>query len=81
MSIPIESVPLNSLAKGCRAKIIAAGIKPKVIQKLLSLGIRRGSEIEVLHQRSSGVVICNGNNRVALGADVARELTVVTCGE
>ena len=76
-----QSVALSSLSKGCRARIVKTGKKPRIIQKLLSLGIRRGSIIEVLHRRSSGVVVCSDNNRVAIGTDIASELMVVCCTE
>lgn len=81
MSSSARSITLNNLNKGCRARIVKAGEKPRVVQKLLSLGIRRGGIIEVLHRRSSGVVVCSENNRVAIGADIANELMVVSYSE
>ncbi|MCB1757940.1 MAG: ferrous iron transport protein A [Gammaproteobacteria bacterium] len=71
-----QALPLNRLKKGSRGSITAIGQYPGILQRLLALGIRRGSEIEVLHHRASGVVIRSGANRVALGADIAGQLAV-----
>ncbi len=79
MSIYEQNRPLHSLRKGDRGSIAKTCKNPAIIQRLLALGIRRGAEIEVLHNRSGGVVIQNGSNRVALGADIASQLSVCPC--
>ena len=79
MSNSEQNRPLHCLRKGDRGNIAKTCKNPMIIQRLLALGIRRGAEIEVLHNRSGGVVIQNGSNRVALGADIACQLSVCPC--
>jgi len=43
-------------------------------KKLISLGIRKGQQVEVLHQRHNGVVILSHGSRVALGANIAAQI-------
>jgi ferrous iron transport protein A len=40
----------------------------------LSLGLSVGAEIEILHQRGSGVVVARQGNRVALGKGIAEKV-------
>jgi ferrous iron transport protein A len=46
----------------------------KVTRRLLGLGLRVGSEVEVLHHRGHGVVVVSAGNRIALGGGVADKL-------
>ncbi len=46
----------------------------KVSRRLLGLGLRVGSEVEVLHHRGHGVVVANAGNRIALGGGIAEKL-------
>jgi ferrous iron transport protein A len=46
--------------------------------RLLSLGLRVGSEIELTQRRGGGVVVACEGTRVALGAGVAEKLLVVS---
>ena len=43
-------------------------------RRLLSLGLRVGGEVEVVHRRGGGVVLARDGNRVALGHGVARKV-------
>ena len=43
-------------------------------KKLMSLGLRKGQEISVLHQRHHGVVVSSNGSRVALGPSVAAKI-------
>ena len=45
-------------------------------RRLLSLGLRVGSEVDILHRRGSGVVVVSDGNRVALGGSIAEKLMV-----
>lgn len=45
-------------------------------RRLLGLGLRIGSLVTVLHHRGQGVVLSNGETRVALGGGVAEKLWV-----
>ena len=48
----------------------------QLTHRLLSLGLRVGSEIELTQLRGCGVVVANAGTRVALGAGVAEKLLV-----
>ncbi|MEJ2393788.1 MAG: FeoA family protein [Candidatus Thiodiazotropha sp.] len=48
----------------------------QLTHRLLSLGLRVGSEIELTQRRGGGVVVANAGTRVALGAGVAEKLLV-----
>ena len=71
-----ETRPLNELAVGDRARIIEILGDKSQTRRLISLGVRVGSELEILHFRSRGVVVASDGNRVALGAGVAEKLIV-----
>jgi ferrous iron transport protein A len=43
----------------------------------MSLGLRVGSEIDIVQHRGRGVVLASGSSRVALGGGVAEKLLVV----
>ena len=49
-------------------------------RRLLGLGLRVGSPVTVLHHRGQGVVLSNGETRVALGGGVAEKLWVRRSG-
>lgn len=40
----------------------------------MSLGLRKGQRISVLHQRKNGVVVMSNGSRVALGAKIAAQI-------
>ena len=65
---------LLQLQEGTRARIIQIQGGSNLIRRLISLGLRVGSEVSVVQQRKKGVVVaCNGN-RVALGYGAADKL-------
>jgi len=65
---------LDQLGVGKQALISEIRADRQVAMRLLSLGIRVGSEVEVTQQRDKGVVIACAGNRVALGGKVACNL-------
>ncbi|MEN8214300.1 MAG: ferrous iron transport protein A [Pseudomonadota bacterium] len=67
---------LDQLAVGEHARITDFLGDRKTSRRLLSLGLRIGSELEVLHHRGRGVVVASSGNRVALGADIAGKLRI-----
>lgn len=67
---------LNHYAVGKRVRITAIHGDRMLSRRLLSLGLRIGSELEILHHRGRGVVVGNSGNRVALGAGIADKLLV-----
>jgi ferrous iron transport protein A len=75
-SLSDEWVKLSGLPVGSRAAIKQVMGGRRLVHRLLSLGLRVGSEIELLQRRGSGVVVACEGSRVALGAGVAEKLLV-----
>lgn len=69
-------VTLTRLPVGCHACIRRILGGRQLTHRLLSLGLRVGSEIELTQRRGGGVVVANAGTRVALGAGVAEKLLV-----
>ena len=67
---------MSELGEGGRARIREIRGGRNVTRRLLSLGLRVGTEIRVVQRRGGGVVVANEGNRVALGAGVADKLIV-----
>jgi ferrous iron transport protein A len=72
-----ELISLARLPIGSRAKIKRIMGGRHLIHRLLSLGLRMGSEIELIQRRGAGVVVANQGSRVALGAGVAEKLLML----
>jgi ferrous iron transport protein A len=70
--IALARLPIGSRA---RIKRILGG--RRLVHRLLSLGLRMGSEIELIQRRGAGVVVANQGARVALGAGVAEKLLML----
>jgi ferrous iron transport protein A len=49
----------------------------QLVHRLLGLGLRVGSVVELTQRRGGGVVVASGGSRVALGAGVADKLMVL----
>ena len=69
-------VTLARLPVGSRACIRRIEGGRQLTHRLLSLGLRIGSEIELTQRRGGGVVVASAGARVALGAGVAEKLLV-----
>ena len=67
---------LSEMSVGQRVRISAILGGRQLSRRLLALGLTVGNEVEVLHHRSSGVVVAKDGNRVALGTGVAQKLVV-----
>jgi ferrous iron transport protein A len=67
-------VSLASLPVGSRARIERLLGGRLMTRRLLSLGLRVGSVLDVVQQRGRGVVVASHGIRVALGAGVAEKL-------
>ena len=67
-------VSLDTLPIGGRARVVLIQGGSNLQRRLLGLGLRLGSEVEVLHHRGHGVVIACAGNRIALGGGVAEKL-------
>jgi Fe2+ transport system protein FeoA len=68
------TVNLNQPDKGYRGLICRIDGDKALKKKLMSLGLRKGQEVSVLHQRHKGVVVLSNGSRVALGADIAAKV-------
>ncbi len=71
-----QLVVLARLPVGSRACIRRINGGRQLVHRLLGLGLRVGSEIELTQRRGGGVVVANAGTRVALGAGVAEKLLV-----
>ena len=69
-------IPLSKLNVGQRAVISNINGDRSLLCRLLSLGLRVGSEVKVVQWRSSGVVLANANNRVALSGNLVPNLSM-----
>jgi ferrous iron transport protein A len=72
-----EELTLSRLPVGSRACISRVMGGRHLAHKLLSLGLRVGSEIQLLQRRGGGVVVASQGTRVALGAGVAEKLMMM----
>jgi len=69
-------ISLDSLPIGGRARIINIQGGRNLHRRLMGLGLRVGSEVNVLHHRGRGVVVASAGNRIALGSGVAEKLLI-----
>lgn len=69
-----NTVNLNQPAAGFRGLVARIDGDQALKRKLMSLGIRRGQEVSVLHQRKNGVVVMSNGSRVAIGAGIAAQV-------
>jgi ferrous iron transport protein A len=70
------TVVLARLPVGSRVRIERILGGRLLVHRLLGLGLRVGSEVELTHRRGGGVVLASAGTRVALGAGVAEKLLV-----
>jgi ferrous iron transport protein A len=71
------SEPVSALPEGAHACIASLDLAPRLARRLLALGLRPGSRIQVFQRRGHGFVLAVGPTRVAIGADLASRLWVV----
>lgn len=67
-------IPLAQLPIGSHARVLVIHGGRELARRLMGLGIRTGSEVDVLHHRGRGVVLAVGDTRVALGGGIAEKL-------
>lgn len=80
MSTQPPSSSLLDLEPGTRARVVSVTDPAHFGRKMLSMGLRSGSIINVLHKRRKGIVISNGPTRIALDNDMANKLQIVQLG-
>jgi len=73
-------VPLADVAVGRCVRVLEIGAGPAMVRRCLALGITVGSELEIRRRRGRGVVVANGGNRVAIGAEVAAQIVTEPVG-
>ncbi len=76
MSETQTTTSLLSLQNGHRARISSISGGNKMVRRMLSLGLRVGTVINMLNHRGKSVVIQNAGTRVALGPGMAEMLLV-----
>ncbi len=69
-------IQLSKLSVGEQAFITKITSDKKQLRRLLSLGFRVGTAIEVVQWRKSGVVLANANNRIALSGSLISKFWV-----
>ena len=67
---------LLSLKNGRSARISSIEGGKQMVRRMLSLGLRVGTVVNMLNHRGKSVVIQNSGTRVALGPGVAEKLLV-----
>jgi len=72
----LKALTLNQPAAGFRGLVTAIDGDQALKRKLMSLGIRLGQEISVLHQRKNGVVVMSNGSRVAIGVGIAARISL-----
>jgi ferrous iron transport protein A len=73
---PQTRTPLSRIPVGAHARIVQIVGGHKLALRLLGLGLRVGSEVQVLHHRGGGLVVSHGETRVALGGGIVEKLWV-----
>lgn len=76
ISEQVELTSLGLIRIGQHARIAEIRGDRLFARRLMSLGLRVGSEVDVLHRRGGGVVVVSDGNRVALGGTIADKLLV-----
>jgi ferrous iron transport protein A len=71
-----DTTSLSQLRVGQHARIAEIRGGREMTRRLLGLGLRVGTEVDILHRRGRGVVVGNGGTRIALGGGVAEKLYV-----
>ena len=70
------STSLLTLQNGRSARISSIEGGKQMVRRMLSLGLRVGTVVNMLNHRGQSVVIQNSGTRVALGPGVAEKLLV-----
>lgn len=68
--------PLCDCAAGQACRVVGIDGDRALVNRLMGLGVRIGSELRIVQQRGQDVVIASTGNRIALGEAIARHLQV-----
>lgn len=72
--------PLGAIPAGDCARIAEIRGGRGLTHKLFGLGLRVGSEVQVLQRRGPGLVLSSAETRVAIGGGIAEQLWVEPLG-
>ncbi len=72
----MTQIQLTDAPFGRKVRLLGYSLEPGLRRRMRGLGLSPGVELELVHRRGEGVVVANGENRVALGGDLARRLPV-----
>lgn len=70
-------IMLNRMKIGSTGTVVSINGDKSMLRKLMSLGIKTGSDIEILHHRGKGVVVRSNGTRIAVGESIAEHVMVV----
>jgi len=76
MTDPTLTTNLLKLENGRSGRIASIEGGKQMVRRMLSLGLRVGTVVNMLNHRGKSVVIQNKGNRVALGPGIAEKLLV-----
>lgn len=68
------AIPLDRLPIGEHARIIEIHGGKGMARKMMGLGLKVGSEVDVIHRRGQGVVVGKNGNRIAIGGGISSRL-------
>jgi len=72
----MKGVLLNQMPVGSRGTVVHISGGKAMLRKLMSLGIKTGSDIEMLHHRGKGVVVLSMGTRIAVGESISQHIEV-----
>ncbi len=67
---------LNQMPVGSRGTVVHISGGKAMLRKLMSLGIKTGSDVEILHHRGKGVVVLSMGTRIAVGESISQHIKV-----
>lgn len=70
------AITLDQLPIGEHARIIEISGGKSMTRKMMGLGLKVGSEVDVIHRRGHGVVVGKNGNRIAIGDGISSRLLV-----
>lgn len=71
-----ELTMLNQMKTGSHSTVSNITGGKDMLRKLMSLGIKTGSDVELLHHRGKGVVVRSNGTRIAIGESIAQYIEV-----
>ncbi len=69
-----HAVPLDQLPIGEHARIVAIHGGKQIARKMRGLGLKVGSEVDIIHRRGHGVVVGKNGHRIAIGSGISHRL-------